>query len=37
MCWWLCHDEEVQEIAADSLLLVNVGQVPYLGGLAEWD
>jgi thioredoxin reductase len=30
------HDQEVQEIPAD-LLLVSVGQVPDLGGLAEWD
>ncbi|MGA7742190.1 MAG: NAD(P)/FAD-dependent oxidoreductase [Polyangia bacterium] len=30
------HDQEAQEIPAD-LLLVSVGQVPDLGGLAEWD
>jgi thioredoxin reductase (NADPH) len=30
------HDQEAQEIPAD-LLLVSVGQVPDLGGLAQWD
>jgi len=30
------HDREAQEIPAD-LLLVSVGQVPDLGGLADWD
>jgi len=30
------HDQEVHEIPAD-LLLVGIGQVPDLGGLAQWD